>query len=279
MLCWFLKEKLKIMFYLDKIFRPLKTIILDRIGDKYDGGYLVNKEDIYEANNFYSFGVGLSWKFENDIFKLKKIQNKKFQIFMYDHSIGNYFWFKIILVSFFELLRFKKKFFFYVIKFFELKKFLKNNECILKHYMISPANLEHAEIYKLKVIDLDQIFKNKNKTRNNFIKIDIEGSEYRILDQLLTYQNYLTGCIIEFHDIDLHIEKIKKFITNFNLSIIHCHVNNCGPIKDNYYPTQLEITFSHLANHEKDPLHNFDLPHELDMPNNPKLKDEKIIFF
>ena len=82
----------------------------------------------------------------------------------------------------------KKRFFTYVSKFFKLKKFIRNKECNLMNYMISPVSLEHASIYKLKVTDLDQIFKKKDKVRNNFIKIDIEGSEYRILDQLLSHQ-------------------------------------------------------------------------------------------
>mgnify|MGYP001195458041 CR=1 FL=1 len=268
------------MFYLNKIFKPSQNIELQRIGDKNDGGYLLNLKNIDEATNFYSFGIGLSWEFENHVYKLKKGDNKPFKIFMYDHSISNYFWFKNIVVSFIELLRLKKKFFFYISRFFELKKFLKNKECTLKHYMISPKNLEHASIYKLKVTDIDQIFKKKDKIRNNFIKIDIEGSEYRILNQLISYQSYLTGCIIEFHDIDLNIKKIKEFIENFNLTIVHCHVNNCGPIKDNEYPTQLEITFSYIANNKKDhQSQSFELPHNLDMPNNPELRDDKIIFF
>ena len=90
----------------------------------------------------------------------------------------------------------------------------------------------------------------------------------------------MTGCIIEFHDIDLHIEKIKKFIEDFELNLIHCHVNNCGPIKDDMYPTQLEITFSYINDdNKKEHSQNFDLPHSLDMPNHPKLRNDKIIFF
>jgi hypothetical protein len=268
------------MFYLNKIFKPKKKISLQRMGDKYDGGYLLNLKNINDATTFYSFGIGLSWEFENEIYNSKKRRNEPFKIYMFDHSISNYFWYKNTIISFVDLFRFKKRFFTYVYKFFKLKKFIRNKECNLMNYMISPVSLEHASIYKLKVTDLDQIFKKKDKVRNNFIKIDIEGSEYRILDQLLSYQKYLTGCIIEFHDIDLHIEKIKKFIEDFELNLIHCHVNNCGPIKDDMYPTQLEITFSYTNDDNKnEQSQNFNLPHSLDMPNHPQLRDDKIIFF
>ena len=268
------------MFYLNKIFKPSKKIDLQRIGDKFDGGYLINTKNISEANNFYSFGIGLSWKFESDVYELKRNQNKPFKIFMFDHSISNYFWFKSIIISFIELLRFKKRFFFYILKFFELKRFTNKKECVFKNYMVSPINLKHADIYKLKVTDINEIFEEKANIRDNFIKIDIEGSEYRILDQLLANQNYLTGCIVEFHDIDLHIKKITEFIENFDLNLIHCHVNNCGPIKDDKYPTQVEISFSYIDNDDKNILsHNFDLPHKLDMPNRAGLRDDKIVFF
>ncbi len=268
------------MFYLNKIFKPVEKIELKRIGNKSDGGYLLNLKNIEDANNFYSFGIGMNWDFENEIYKLKKNHNKQFKICMFDHSISNYFWFKNIVISFVELLFLKKKFFTYISRFFELKKFLKKKECILKYYMISPSNLEHANIYKLKTTDLDEILGKEKKKRNNFLKIDIEGSEYRILDQLISNQDYLTGLIIEFHDVDLHIKKIKKFIQDFDLNLIHCHVNNCGPIKDNNYPTLLEVTFSYTA---KNSIHsetqNFELPHILDMPNNPKLRNDKITFY
>jgi len=38
--------------------------------------------------------------------------------------------------------------------------------------------------------------------------MDIEGGEYRILDNLIKHQDKICGIVIEFHDIDLHLEKI-----------------------------------------------------------------------
>ena len=61
-----------------------------------------------------------------------------------------------------------------------------------------------------------------------FLKIDIEGSEYRILDDLIRYQDKITGLVIEFHNIDLHIEKILNFLKNFKLNLVHIHGQNPG---------------------------------------------------
>lgn len=267
------------MFYLNKILKPKKKVNLKRIGGKNDGGYLLNINDIKSSSFFYSFGLGLDWSFEENIFRIKKKQNTNFRISMFDHTIGKYFWFKSFIISFVELLRFKKKIFYYSKKYLQLKSFLMNKQCFLYNLMVNPINLDHANIYKLKVTDLDQIFIEKNKSRDSFIKIDIEGAEYRILDQLIKYNDRFYGCIIEFHDIDLNLEKIKIFIEKFKLDLIHTHVNNCGPLKDKNSPTQVELTFSYLPNKsDYEFSENFDLPHELDMPNHPNLRDDNISF-
>ena len=108
-----------------------------------------------------------------------------------------------------------------------------------------------------------------------FIKIDIEGSEYRILDELIKFQNNITGIVIEFHDFDLHIDNIIKFIENLNLELVHIHPQNPAPLNKENIPTQLEITFSKnpkkISNHIK-------FPHELDQPANPNFQDIELVF-
>ena len=60
------------------------------------------------------------------------------------------------------------------------------------------------------------------------LKIDIEGSEFKILNQLLMYKENFSMLIIEFH----FIQKNKKVFTNFFneflnfFTIIHVHGNN-----------------------------------------------------
>ena len=36
-----------------------------------------------------------------------------------------------------------------------------------------------------------------------FVKMDIEGSEYRVLDDLLKHWGNIVGLAIEFHDVDI----------------------------------------------------------------------------
>ena len=76
----------------------------------------------------------------------------------------------------------------------------------------------------------------------------IEGAEYRLLDEILLYQKFLSGLIIEFHDVDLNQEKIAKFIDDFNLHLTHIHPNNFGLKDEKGDPKVIEMTF------EKNPL-------------------------
>ena len=98
-----------------------------------------------------------------------------------------------------------------------------------------------------------------------FLKIDIEGSEYRLLTTLVDYASRITGLVIELHDCDLHLIKIEHFIKNFDIRLVHVHANNFGPIRsDDELPVTLELTFSRYSERGDE----IDLPHRFDMPNN-----------
>ena len=79
---------------------------------------------------------------------------------------------------------------------------------------------------------------------NVFLKIDIDGSEYRILKDILEFKNRLVGLVIEFHDYDLNKAIIKDFVDNVGLEIIHVNVNEMGGVSIENYPLVVELTFS-----------------------------------
>ena len=108
-----------------------------------------------------------------------------------------------------------------------------------------------------------------------FFKIDIEGSEYRILDELLAHSSEIEGLVIEFHDVDLHTQRIEEFIQKFSLTLVHVHSNNCAMIAKNGTPTAIECTFtSQSVGSSRD----IKSPHELDMPCTPNSPEHAIIF-
>ena len=110
---------------------------------------------------------------------------------------------------------------------------------------------------------------------NIFFKIDIEGSEYRVIDELIEVQDKIQGVVIEFHYLDLHLERVKNFISKFNLELIHIHPNNYGPTDKFGNPVTIELTFE--KNSIVDGKENI-LPNKLDMKNNPEAEDINLKF-
>ena len=233
---------------------------------------MVEKESIDKANSLISLGIGHDWSFEFDCNNIRKIP-----IFCFDHSIsysslrkhsikslGSYF-FRIFKPKYFLRKNFFKNMFNDVFLFKSYKKFFKDNVKHF-HYKIGPGK---NGVY------LDYIFNELNLINPSFIKIDIEGSEYRILDELIKFQNNLTGIVIEFHDFDLNIKKIIKFIQDLDLELVHIHPQNPAPLNKENIPTQVEISF---AKNPKKISDNVELPHKLDQPANPNFEDLQLIF-
>ena len=102
----------------------------------------------------------------------------------------------------------------------------------------------------------------------------MEGSEYRALNDILDLQDKLEGLAIEFHHIDMHMEKILSFVENFNLEIVHIHANNADFIH-NKTPAMIELTFAKNPTKLKD---NPSIPHKLDQICEPTRRDIELIF-
>ena len=124
--------------------------------------------------------------------------------------------------------------------------------------------------------DLDSVIEEFNLNKNIFLKIDIEGSEYRILEEIISHQEKITGLVIEFHDIDLHRDKIKNFINHFSLNLIHIHPNNVDYLCDNNDPVSLEMSFSKNPEIINDK--EVKLPNILDQKNTEKNSDHDLRF-
>ncbi len=99
-----------------------------------------------------------------------------------------------------------------------------------------------------------------------FLKIDIEGAEYELLDLIVKSQQDIAGLAIEFHSPLSNIEAISSFAAQLALNIANVHVNNCVP-KAPYDITEpcIEISFSRhmgIGNYQG-------LPHPLERDNDP----------
>ena len=257
---------------LPKYLKPDQEYELIRLGQDNDGGYLVEKASIIKSEALIALGLGYDWSFEKDYHILTQKP-----IFCYDHTV-NYSSIKKLSRKFaasYFFRSFKPKYF--REKYF-LKKLIKNIFLYRDYKKFFSSHAQHIETRIGSGIGgtkLDKILEEKKNLFPLFLKIDIEGSEYRILDEILVYQKNLTGIAIELHDVDLHLDKIKNFIDNLKMNLVHIHAQNPAFVTEQNIPTQIELTFAKNA---------FaigataKIPHKLDQPANPNFKEIELKF-
>ena len=86
------------------IFKPKHNYLLERIGKKNDGCYLINSESILKSNFLLSFGIFDDWSFEKSFMSY----NKNSKIFCYDDVISfNFIFVRSIKKIIIDILHFK----------------------------------------------------------------------------------------------------------------------------------------------------------------------------
>lgn len=252
-------------------FHPVAYGSLLRIGSENDGGYVVPLDAVKSAGALLSFGLAHDWTFERDFRK----HNANAIIHCYDHTVS----FPTVLAySFGQLLRavirlnashLRKAF-----RWIDYPLFFRTDRIHFRQRVWRDRQGNGVTI--------DDAFDRLPKGVRVFVKVDIEGSEYRILDDLLRRSSEITALTIEFHDVDIvpqlfnsFVEKIKR-----DFHIVHIHGNNLGGLAPFHFPANPEITFLNKCffgstpspSHRKYPIT------ELDRPNYPGLPDFALEF-
>ena len=264
------------MFRLPKFFCPNSKTKLIRLGKFNDGGYSVPVKSLEDTQILFSFGLDDDWSFEEH-FKEKT----KAKIICFDSSVNNKFWIKrllkdLIYFSFKKNINDQFRRFF---TFFKYRQFIKQQNVyhIKKH--ISSNNINVPAQEQKHFINFKNILKEWGDDCF-FLKIDIEGNEHDILDDIIDIQKNMSGMVIEFHSCNLMSNNIRNFIGKLDLDLVHIHINNfCSTTKDNF-PTVLELTFSAKKYNSKRNSDEFDFPNkDIDQPNNKYEEDKEIVFY
>ena len=154
-----------------------------------------------------------------------------------------------------------------ILKPIKFLKFIKNPNVIYNYIGLGLGDKRYME--------LKEVIKEFTKDEKIFLKIDIEGDEYRLIDDVINLSKRFTGIIIEFHNADLNLNKIINFVDKLDLKLVHTHINNAGPLNKNFEPTLIECSFA--SNPEiLGEFKNFE--NNLDQPNIKNKKDFQIIF-
>jgi hypothetical protein len=264
-----------------KILRPINWKNLIRVGKDNDGGYVIPYEIISKTDVLLSYGINKDWSFEKYFYN----NNSNVNIHCYDHTLN---FFSLILYTIKSILLVP----IYCITFD--RKRLKR--CIYGIFIIPDYFIffgKKAKHFRYRIWDTNEDnSKTINSTlnelpkavrKNIFIKMDIEGAEYKVLDDIIDLSDFIGAIVVEFHAIDKLAEDFNKIINKIlkHFYIVHVHGNNYSKLLTNQnFPSAIEITFinkSHCDKNVKLSIKKYPLE-GLDQPNKISRPDYDIVF-
>jgi hypothetical protein len=215
-------------------FRPVTCATLVRLGSPNDGGYVVPLDAVTAATVLLSFGLSHDWTFERDF----KKRNPKAAIHCYDHTVSVLTAFQYSIGQFLRfMIRLKRAYLWKAFSWIDYLIFFRGDKFHFRQRIWCDRQCDS--------ITVDDAFDRVPKGSQVFVKMDIEGSEYRVLDDLLGHSQDIVALAIEFHEVDVlpelfnsMVEKIKR-----DFYIVHIHGNNLGGLAPFNFPIAPEITF------------------------------------
>ena len=242
-----------------------------RVGKWSDGGYIVPYSAVQSADVLISFGLNKDWSFEENFHAI----NARAVIHGYDHTIS--------------LQVFRRQFYMGLLKWMTGKTpraaigqllwlwrdFRAFFGSTARHYQEKIVGTERAP----GEATLDKVFSRIDPSCGKvFLKIDIEGSEYEIIDAILRHSRRIIALVIEFHHTTRGRPTFRCAVSALQreFEIVHVHGNNWGPVAPDGLPDAVEITFvprSGLSLPKRSRL-----PIELDRPNNPQRAEYPLRF-
>lgn len=213
--------------------RPIQTDDLFRLGSKHDGGYVCSVQSIKASKYLISLGVGDNWDFEKDFIKMAPVDSKQILV---DYSVGWKSWIKSIARKWINHeygFATKCRSILGPILF---RKFILTSNIFFLKKMVGSTG-ENG-------ISMDQIFEYCIGEKC-YIKIDIEGYEYRILNSLVPFLPNISGISIEFHDYDIHQDRVLSWlaeINRFGFEVIWINANNYAGVDAFNTPHVIEMT-------------------------------------
>lgn len=258
------------------ILHELHPIYMDdkiRMGRNFDGGYILSKSILSQSEVLLSLGINNEWSFEEACLGYKKF---KF-LYMIDDTSSK------------STILFHKNRNLITCLYRPFNKEIRKNYQRIKDQLNSFLKLELLAKTKYlrhrigtgpQEISLENFFNQYNlKGKNNILlKIDIEGSEYQIIDSIIRLNEHFSGLVIEFHNVlkdpNLFYESLIKLKTCF--MPFHVHLNNYTE-RNEYLSDALEVSFCLKKNTIRYDSYSFPIP-GLDYPCNPEKEDYTITF-
>lgn len=235
--------------------KPTPAEDLLRLGPDTDGGYFVSAGALEGAKLLVSMGLNDDWRFEADFRRRSGAR-----VVCFDHSVTGHFWAWHALHGAVRLSPARAT------RYLRYRRFF------------AEPGVEHR---RLKVgydgpggVSLPTILAEFGDMPI-FLKIDIEGSEYRLFEDIVRNADRFTGLVLELHDIDLHRDRITAFLAALDaFSVVHLNANNFGGADAAGDPLVIEVSLTRI-----DLLRTGNRPAKLEQrANNPLAPDIPVLF-
>jgi hypothetical protein len=253
-----------------ELIRPLQLDDMIRLGRLNDGGYVISARCLNVTRHLISGGYGNDWSFEKSFLQKSNLKS----VIILDYSIN----YRILAFSIIreirngiKQLKFPKRLIFC---FKDLIKFILLRLNPKVSYLCEKL-IGFDDVSDSRGMSLERLFSGINSPNGIFLKIDIEGSEYEVLDKLDLFSESLVGAVIEFHEVDsnnMHFMKLIQKLKQF-FYIVNVHFNNYSMTNAQGFPTAIEISFIHKRFVSENLRNASIIPSRLDQPNNPKVVD------
>jgi hypothetical protein len=242
-----------------KVFRSSSPRDMIRVGSENDGGYVLSQRMVKATKGLLSFGLSDEWGFERHFSELSGAP-----FVCYDPSVTASFWFRRFAAGMIKgTIKFDGRLLRRAFRFIDYLRFFdgSRHRHIRKAIGLSgPGSLSLVEALSASALPAPLL-----------LKMDIEGWEYRILDEIVAHQSQFVGFVIEFHDLDLHEERLARFMKSISerFVLIHFHANNHTVLQPGGLALVAEFTF--MAKELLEPGEALDRPNlplaVLDAPN------------
>lgn len=237
---------------------------LRRYGRDNDGGYVMPASAFDSADSLLSFGLNFDWSFERQF----AASHPGAPIHAYDPTVG---WGRFIRAGVCALLG----------SVYSRRELAKFRACC-DYFRFFRKPVVHFQEWigaGPGRLGLAAAASRLPFSRAVGLKVDIEGSEYDILGEIVALADRIEFLVIELHDVEDHVAEILEFTERLGAThvVAHLHGNNFAPpCSDGSMPRSIEVVY---VRRRGAPLEAFAgmLPIPgLDQPNNRKFADAVI---